>query len=42
MRNAMRTIGKVYFLVFVMVAPALAQNQMVTRRRPQSPGQLSI
>jgi hypothetical protein len=34
----MRTIGKIYFLVFVMVAPALAQNQLQSAPSPAVAG----
>ena len=38
MRNTMRTIGKLCFFGFVMVAPALAQNQMVNAPSPAVAG----
>jgi hypothetical protein len=38
MRNTMRTIGKLCFFGFVMVAPALAQNQMVNAPSPAVSG----
>jgi hypothetical protein len=38
MRNKMRTIGKLCFFGFVMVAPALAQNQMVSAPSPAVSG----
>ncbi len=34
----MRTIGKIYFLVFAMVAPALAQNQLQSAPSPAVAG----
>ena len=38
MRNAIRTVGKVSFLLFVLVAPALAQNWLVTGPPPAASG----
>jgi hypothetical protein len=38
MRNAMRTIEKVGFILFALVAPALAQNQRATEPAPAVAG----
>lgn len=38
MRNAMRTIGKVSCILFALVAPALAQNKLVTGASPAGTG----
>ena len=38
MRNTIRTIGKMYFFAFVMVAPALAQSQLQSAPLPAVAG----